>query len=89
MILRFLRILKLEQGPVRLQNIIPWRMRSLRVQYARRGLPPCTTEGMTSQHNILPECGMTDFCDAGRFVGQMWRRLMQYAWREMAHLPPT
>ena len=42
-------------------------MRSARVLYARRGPPLRTAEGMTSQHNILPECGMTDFRDAGRF----------------------
>ena len=50
-------------------------MRSAQVRYARRGPPRRTAEGMTSRHNILPECGMTDFRDAGRFFSQMWRRL--------------
>ena len=50
---------------------------------------PRTAEDMTSRHNILPECGMTDFSDAGRFVGQTWRRLTQYTWHEMAHSPPA
>ena len=77
------------QRPVRLRNIISWRMRSARVRYARRGPPLRSAEGMTSRHNILPACGMTDFRDEGRFVGQMWRRLPQYAWREMAHSPPA
>ena len=34
---------------------------SARVWYARRGPPLRTVEVMTSRHNILPECGMTDF----------------------------
>ena len=60
-------------------------MRSARVRYARRGPPLRTAEGMTSRHDILPECGMTDFRDAGRFfqsnVAQATAAMRGAKWR--------